>query len=443
MERDDVIEERVGHGESVQRAVDSAALRDPRRGVNAIDEIGWLHGARAALEGAGLALTSAEEAREETDGLAAHYADGWHLGTLWSDALWGACQEAVRGAVVVALGPTASLGPHISARVLVLAHPDRPGELMVAPSGEFPAALFARVPVEEGALRAALASLDPARCAPRTRVAKAFMGYSNTLSVPSPYSGQREPAGPHELDRHFNFSPAAASWCWGTAYTDDPVDPAGAHNQIAMAVTLRKIREQVSGALPALTRATHFSRSHLGVEMHRGGLYVWRVAYAPTAAAGDAVARFNAATGYRLPVDLPIDVAAAVHGFEWLDEAWVDRELAASTDDDRTAGLLRVALALAHDDLRRASEVLRRYADHPAVTVRGTLLNAAIDYNWEWFLESLACVERDDDLREVALAALATGVAPPAVSDMGEPLDVYGSGGDEGDADSDDQEEDA
>ena len=215
-----------------------------------------------------------------------------------------------------------------------------------------------------------------------------------------------------------------------------------------MVITLRKVRAQLEGALPTLTRAALFSRSHLGVEMHRGGLYVWRVAYAPSPVARDTLARFNARTGYRLPDDLPVDVAAAVHGFEWLDAPWIDAQLAGEADPARAAGLLRAAFALAFDDLGRAAELLRRYEDHPERMLRATALDAALDYNWEWFLEERACAERDPELRDAALAAITAGVAPPVLNDMGEPVDVYGDHGVEGadgdgfDAD-DEQGEDA
>ena len=416
--------------------------------VDAIDSFGSLRALRPPLDAAGLAVVSAEASREASDALTAHYAGAWHQGTLWSDALWEACQEAVRGAVVLARGPTVRLSQGIDAQGLVLAHPERPEELLVAPSAEFPAALFLRVPAEARALREALASLDPSAPRARTKTARALMGYSSTLTVPSPYSGELEPAGPHELDRHFNSSPAATSWCWGTAYDDDPIDPAAARHPAAMVVTRRKIRAQLDGALPTLTRATLFSRSHLGVEMHRGGLYAWRIAYAPSPRSRDTLARFNERTGYGLPDDLPVDVAAAAHGFDWIDAAWIDAQLSDEADMTRAMGLLRMAFALAFDDLGRAAERLRRHGDRPERQMRATALDAALDYNWQWFLEERACVERDADLRDVALAAIAVGVAPPIVNDMGEPLDVYGDHGAEGadgdgfDAD-DEQGEDA
>ena len=76
----------------------------------------------------------------------------------------------------------------------------------------FLAMLFVAFPAEEEALRAVLQEFDPAKLpmknTSRTRSVRAYMGDASVLEVPNPYSGEMDPAGPHELDRHFNFSPA-------------------------------------------------------------------------------------------------------------------------------------------------------------------------------------------------------------------------------------------
>jgi len=177
--------------------------------MEAIERFALLRGLRAVLDAAGVTLASEEASREVTDALVAQYAGRWRMGTLWTDTFWESCKEAVRGLVLVASGPEARLARGGVGQTLVLAHPERPGELLVAPSTLFPAALFLRVPAAAAELQEALASLDPAASRPRTAVTRAFMGHSWEFSIPSPYSTDPVPAGPRELDRHFNFSPAA------------------------------------------------------------------------------------------------------------------------------------------------------------------------------------------------------------------------------------------
>jgi len=170
--------------------------------------------------------------------------------------------------------------------------------------------------------------------------------------------------------------------------------------------------------------------------MHRNGLYVWSVSYPPTPIARATLARFNEREDYTFPTDLPVDAVAAMHGFDWLDASWVEAQLVAPTADLSAAELLSVALALAFDDLARATALLRRYEDDRDPAVRTALVNAALDYNWEWFLEGRACIEQDPELLAAVGAALATGIAPRPVNEMGEPLDVFGR------ADAADEDED-
>lgn len=99
---------------------------------------------------------------------------------------------------------------------------------------------------------------------------RAFMGYLNQLGVPSPYSGEFEQAGPHELDRHFNFSPALDPLVWGGAYADDPwpeLMPETSRMRVIM--LSRERRAQLRGTVARLSRRAQFSRAHVGYEIHQ------------------------------------------------------------------------------------------------------------------------------------------------------------------------------
>jgi hypothetical protein len=397
--------------------------------VNAFPPLQALAGGLGEL---GFKLASLQESEEAGEALEERYAGNPRVGVLWSHDLWAACQARAQGLRLFAHGPDYPREGGVTTASGLYFHPERPGELLFAPSPDFPALLFVPLAAQGEALRGLMEEVDPARPAPdcfqRTRVERAFMGNRHQLRVPNPYSGKLEEAGPHELDRHFTCSPAAKGMAWGTSRTEDPfpgnpLAQGGARRILAMATLSPEVRQQLPGAVARLTRATRFSRSHLGVEMHSGGVYVWHVAFKPSRISASTIARFNEVAGYRLPGDMPVDLAVAIHGFEWMDLPCLTAELAQAEDPEQVAGLVRVLLAVQHEDLGAAVRTLHQYADHPAVEVRGVLANACVDYNWEFFLEELALKDPDPGVREFAEQVMASGIRAPAFNDMGEPLE--------------------
>src|SRR5688572_1555230 len=57
------------------------------------------------LRAIGFSLLDPDDAAERSDALRKHYAEGFHLGTLWLDSIWAECRERVEHCRVVARGP--------------------------------------------------------------------------------------------------------------------------------------------------------------------------------------------------------------------------------------------------------------------------------------------------------------------------------------------------
>ena len=327
-----------------------------------------------ALAALGVRFVGRDEAAAGGDALRGHYAAGLHLGTLWVPSLWDACQQTVAPLTLLALGPTVPgrrhVG-HLTDTVELYVDVADPTSVWISPNHGFPAALFTRVPSAPDAVAAALRALfvdRPAGVTDLPRVARAFMGYQHELVVPSPYSGELEQAGPHELERHFNFSPSADPLTWGTAYDDDPwPDVMPGVDSIQLVRLTRERRTQRPGAIARITRRTHVSRSHLGFEMHQprtARFYVWHVRYRPNPYP-DTIERFNAAAGTHFPTDLPADVVASVIGFQWMTldelEGLLD-QADASGDTAQGVAVWQVIAALRHDELA-VTEDLRLVGD--------------------------------------------------------------------------------
>lgn len=385
-----------------------------------------------------------DEARKGGEDLAQYYAGNWHLGVLWTPDLWSLCQEIAAGKLLLCEGPEARYRMGTTQRCCFYVDPQHPEELLLAPSPHVPSALFTPVPARADAVRDALAESFPQRRVPRLalpRVERAFMGYLRHLRVPSPYSGELEMAGPHELDRHWNFSPFLDAHCWGSAYADDPWpdDPVPQINAVIMG---RKVRAQREGGLCRFTHRSIFSRAQLTTELHVHGLYVWEVRYRPSPHSAPVISRLNERLGTCYPTDMPTDALGATLGFEYMPARLLEARLAEQTDPGAVAAYIDVLCAVRHSDLA-VTELLRPYLRHQDERVRGALANAAVRYNWQFLLEDLALHEPEGPLRTFLEEVLQSGIAPPEMTEMGEPAHLYDLMGD-GDEDegSDEDEED-
>ena len=419
-------------------------------------DVAWLGGPLAALgdhaglRELGLRLVDEERGREGGDELRGHYAEGLHLGTLWTDGLWGACQQVAAPLTLIATGPRVPGQRHageLTHEILLYADLDAPEHVWLGPSTSFPAALFTRVPSDPESVANALRQLFvevPRSVAELTGERRAFMGYLRQLAVPNPYSGGMEEAGPHELERHFNFSPAADPLTWGGAHADDPwPDVMPSVPPFRLIGLTRERRSQLRGSIARILRRTQFSRSHLGYEIHqaRGNpKYVWHLRYRPNPYP-DTIERFNTMAGYDYPSDLPADVVAAMVGFDWMTTERVESFLEGA-EPPMVAEVAEILAALSHNELFIVDRLRALAArDDLGPGERGRIAQLCIEYGWLALLQELALVEPDRELRSNMMRVLRAGLAEPTYNEMGEPQGLYGEGDEYDDDDYDDYDD--
>lgn len=99
---------------------------------------------------------------------------------------------------------------------------------------------------------------------------------------------------------------------WGSDFNDDPWrSQEGSMSMIDQTIWLRDTASQHPNRFPSKSFRTLWSRSVLTVEQHNMGAWVFELHYRPVAES-EAVAFVNEITQSRLPLDLPIDLAASL-----------------------------------------------------------------------------------------------------------------------------------
>jgi predicted negative regulator of RcsB-dependent stress response len=426
-------------------------LRERRAGARWLDAHPQLAALRehAGLRARGVTFVDEAAAREGGDSLRAYYGESLHLGTLWVPPMWAECQRIAAPLWLLASGPAIPGARHVGelkAHVVLYVDPSAPERVWLGPHAEFPAALLTELPADGDAIAAALDSLylhPPQRITELPRTLRAFMGYPNQLVVPSPYSGEMEGAGPHELDRHYNFSPALDPLIWGGAYADDPwPDAMPPTPQVRMIMLARERRQQRRGTVARLTRRALFSRAHVGYEIHQvstNTIYVWHIRYKPNPYPAT-IERYNAACGTDYPSDLPADVVAGIVGFDWLTAASAEAQLGV-VEPQLVPAYLAVIAAIRCEDLE-VTQLLREWAAKLDLIGRRVVANLCLSYGWRTLLEQLTLAEPDEELRGLMLQALIAPMPETEFSDMGEPVNVYTGGEDDEYEDDDDDDDD-
>ncbi|HWB75998.1 MAG TPA: hypothetical protein VG755_13610 [Nannocystaceae bacterium] len=338
-------------------------------------------------------------------------------GTIHTPATLALCRERLATSIPVATGPVTLARDRTPAAMVWFL--DRVQQrLRLAPSEAYPAFLWLDGGTDVAGMRSALDELVPAPFPARLALRKTvrgFIGYRLQFGVPSPYTGELEPANAHELDRHFTLSPFVEAGAWGSAIADDPwpeLLPDQPGLQLKIGARERSVTAQGRGRVWSMARRTRHSRSLLTIELHHRDVFVAEVRYRPSKHT-DVVARVNAHFGSDYPTDLPIDALAALLGFRFDGARDLEAELSRAQDGDTIAGLLQVLSALRHSD-PGATSLYRRWLEHHDESVRSTLYNIFIAHNHESLLEEAVVVERDPELRAQIEGVLDDGIAPVA-----------------------------
>lgn len=396
-----------------------AELLAPEQGADPswLDELAtWMPALRRSpeLQGVGVRWLGEAESTRIADALTAAYEHG-PLGTIHTAATLAHSRELLENRRAVAHGPSSRTREGVDERCVLFVDRARPHEgVWLALTESMPPFLWIRVEPRPAALELALSEFYPRPR--RTRVdmpavARGFIGYRSGFLVPSPYTGGLEPATILELDRHFTMSPFVEAGAWGSAYDDDPwPDEIPEQPDLTHKISLRQrdVAEQGPGRVWTLTRRTRYSRSYLSIEVHHRELFVVEARYRPSRQAS-VIEAMNAHFGCDYPLDMPVDVVAALLGFQFASAADLEAELDDADEPGQQAGLLLVISALRHDDLGVLA-LYRRMLDHIDSTVRGTIGDIAMAYNYEALLEEMILREPDPELAEEIEAVLDEGI---------------------------------
>lgn len=469
--RAEVLEAWVGLLEAVGRQEEAASwlavLHPPPPDTRWLDAYPALAALRddPALQALGVQFVDEEEARAGGEALRSHYRGSYHHGTIWGKKVWRGCRNTASSLSLLAKIPAlrAQQRSPDNDGVLLYVNLSDPSTVRLAPSSEFPAMLFTQVGSSPAEVAEALRVLFidvPKSVHELPKVARAFMGYLNGVRVPSPYSGEFEQAGPHELDRHFDSSPALDPMVWGSAYDDDPWPssmPGVGVLQLIHLTRLRRAQREGVGAVARFTRRARFSGAHVAYELHYGKrvpLYVWRISYRPNPYP-EMIRRFNRIAGTSYPVDLPVDVVAGLMGFDWTERGDLEAGLAQAGTLSEAVPFWLVLAAVRHEDPGFVDDLLtwaRAEGLKPSTgasskggsilsyiygmlgrsgaqevptfdtEVRALLLILATEYGWTRLVEEVIAHEPPGGERDALLRLLEEGIDPPEFDELGEPV---------------------
>lgn len=393
----------------------------PPEQLACLDELApWMSALRRDPELAALGLVWLGEAESERilrELLAEH--ERGPLGTMHTEATLRRSRELLATRRAVARGPGSRTRDRVEEPSLVFIDALRPQDgLWLALSASYPPFLWLRVEPRPGGVRRALAEqLSRPRLGrvDMTGRARGFLGQRARFFVPSPYTGGLEPADVVELDRHLSINPFVESASWGSAHDDDPwPDEIPAQPGLTLKLAERQVQvaQQARGHVWSVTRRTRHSRSYLTIEVHHRDIFVAEVRYRPSPHVG-VIEAMNAHFGCDYPTDLPVDAVAALLGFQFDGAPDLEAQLGRTTDPEQQAALLYVLSALRHDDLG-AWPLWRRHLEHASATVRSTIGDIAVAYNYEALLEEMSLREPEAELRAEIEALLDEGIAVAA-----------------------------
>jgi tetratricopeptide (TPR) repeat protein len=370
-----------------------------------------------ALAELGIDWVDAETSRSITERIVAIHEDG-APGTMTTAAISSFAREMLRDTVVLARGPTLLARDRSAASVVWLLD-GRRDCLVLALSESYPSFLWIPCGRDAAAMQAALAPYFPQPFPERLALpsrARGFIGYRLQIGVPSPYTGELEPANAAELDRHFALNPFVEPGAWGSSRVDDPWPeelPSQPNLQLRMTAREQVVTAQTPGRVWSISRRTRHSRSILSIELHHRDVFVAELRYRPSPHSG-VIAAVNQRFGSEYPTDMPIDGIAALLGFRFDAAEDLEHQLAAighGGDAEIAAGLLQVTSALRHDDLS-VTALYRRWMEHGAAVVRSTLYNIFVAHNHESLLEEACVTESDAEMLAQIEAVLDQGIAP-------------------------------
>lgn len=348
----------------------------------------WL--ARLRRDGEALEWLDAEEREELEERLHERYAgDGYALVSLTQPALM-LCRLMLSRLVPVARGPRLAGRLEVAdRRPLLFVERDQPGHLLVALGEEMPPLMWFPGGQTPETLDEAL-SVYTQPWGPVLELESERRGFVGTEELLG-----RDFEG---VATHLSSSPFVESFFWGSAYDEDPwPEEVGAEDVRELAQVGSEYMAQREGVPVSLTCRAVASGASVTIE-DREGIFVATARWRP-AGHGAILGALNEQFGAHMPTDWPLDLAAAMLGLFFSDEAWITKEAAkAPTSDDLVANLYVLGCVVA-DELA-VVDVMRPWASHTDASVRA----AAVDVTLRLGIEALA-MERLDEEKDESLRA--------------------------------------
>ncbi len=375
----------------------------------------WLQVLRSdpLLPVAGVKWLGGAQSQRRSIALRERYDGTGPTGVTHTEATLRLAHKQVQRARVVAQGPSTVRRDGIEEQSWFIVDEQQPTRLFIALTEDYPPFLWLDAGAAQQSVHDTLAEYFPAPERDRRRLharARGFLGYRGRFGVTSP-TGALVPGDELGLDHHFALCPFVEPGSWGSAYSDDPWPehvPEQPNSVPHFGRRQRETNRQADGAVWARTRRTRHSRSYLSFELHHDDVFVIDVRYTPARQTA-VVERMNNHFGCDYPVDMPVDVIAALLGFGFDSARDLQNELEVTSEPQALAGLLSLLSALRHSDLSMF-RTFRRYMDHPDVGVRTTLWNIFAVYNFESLLEEALLIEEDPEVLEQLRSLLNEGI---------------------------------
>lgn len=379
----------------------------------------WLREVFAKMQGEASPLRWFSEAtsRKQAEALRDRWQDQGGPGYALAPAVREACAARAARAVPLAAGPrrVTRLSP-IEHEVQLYADPARPEQLWVGLGEDFPAILWVPAGASREAMEAALAPYTGTEMPRRLAldgVARGFLGSARGLGI----------SEARDVENHFAFVPSVDMPMWGSDYDDDPW-PAEIHgpiNMLAQSVLLRQNMAQRPGRVPSTSWRSLWSRSILSLEQHQDDLFVIELRYQPSKHP-EVLRELSSPLGLlgaRWPVDLPLDVAAALLGFPFQQAAELTEALRDPAQAEDAPFLLLALAALRHGELGVAA-LLREHSRSGDLRRRAAAAIAADRLGYTMLLHEMCAAEPDGELRRQIAARAAFGPSPDDGDDGGD-----------------------
>jgi len=313
------------------------------------------------------------------------------MGYIWVGKIWEACCDLASGLEFIAALPEINSiqQKEPSSSGLFYNNKD-PNHLLFAPSTKLPPILWIKIPATEKAILEAISWFHPQERLERHQMPKhirAGAGLMNHIGIPNVYTGEMQAADAPTIQNFWIFNNAIGTPLWGNAYVENPYveikkqSPDLFDSPIGISSLLREFNVQEPDILPRLNYCTSVSHSFVSLEIHPHRNYVWDIKYRPSPFK-ETIRSINELSGhYSLPEDLPIDVAAMIWGFSFIEEKTILSQAQEELKSDNLFAILEYVSAT-YGDTKNQSNQLRKWLHNADQNIVDVTIQSCISNNY-------------------------------------------------------------